>query len=591
MEHPEDPLSIEAQRCQRIEELCLLDHERDEAFDQIIAICVAYFRVPIVLISIVDQHRQWFIAKAGLRADHTPRAESFCAYTLHTHEFLEVPDATLDPRFRDNPLVTGMPNIRYYAGEPLTTHDGLGLGTLCLIDTVPRPPMSAKDRSMLNQLTGLVMTRIMALRSRNYVDATTGLHNRLRFEEDIVAARQDAPDHLIAAIDILSPGFFNDVVKTLGYDFSSSLMVAIMDRLLALMPGTCRLYKIGPTRFGLLLPPDTCEALCQAIVNDFKAPVVCQDIPLLMTVGIGLLGVEQAGLSSRQSLRLAISAADDARGKLPGWGHYERTLDTQQQRTFTLLRSLITAMQSNDQLRLVYQPRIHMTTGECTSVEALLRWEHPTLGAVSPAEFIPLAEKTALMGQLSLWVLRTAITQAALWQRAGLRFKVSINATVNDLETPHFTDALIALTKQADVDPHLLEVEVTESARIIAFDTVVKHLDRLCDNGVEIAIDDFGTGYSNWSHLQQLPARVVKLDQSLIDNLAHSEKTQCLVRTLIQLGTSLGYRVVAEGVETQESFQLVKTWGCHEVQGFLIARPMDPVAVTEWLSRRTAKRA
>jgi EAL domain-containing protein (putative c-di-GMP-specific phosphodiesterase class I)/GAF domain-containing protein len=590
MEHAEDLLSIDAQRCQRIEELCLLDHETDEAFDQIIAICSAYFSAPIVLISIVDRHRQWFIAKIGVRTEHTPRSQSFCAYTLHTHEFLEVPDATLDPRFRDNPLVTGMPNIRYYAGAPLTTEDGLGLGTLCVIDTKPREVMSAEAASMLTRLAGLVMTRIMALRSRNYVDATTGLHNRLRFEEDIVTVRQDTPDHVMAVIDIISPGFFNDVIKTLGYDFSSNLMVAIRDRLLALMPAACRLYKIGPTRFGLLLPGNAGEALCQAIVHDFKSAVVCQDIPLLMTAGIGLLGLEQSGLSARQLLRLAISAADDAREKLPGWGYYEHTRDTQQQRTFTLLRSLITAMQSTDQLRLVYQPRIHMSTGECTSVEALLRWEHPNLGSVSPAEFIPLAEKTALMGQLSLWVLRTAITQAAQWQRDGLRFKVSINATVNDLESPHFTDALIALTQEAGVDPCLLEVEVTESSRIVAFDTVVKHLDRLCDNGVEIAIDDFGTGYSNWSHLQQLPARVVKLDQSLIDNLADSEKTQCLVRTLIHLGTSLGYRVVAEGVETQESFQLVKTWGCHEVQGFLIARPMDAVAVTEWLSRRVGKR-
>ncbi|MEB0039286.1 MULTISPECIES: EAL domain-containing protein [unclassified Pseudomonas] len=583
MKHAEEPSTIELRRFERIRELCLLDDHHDDTFDQIVALCADYFRAPIVLISIVDQHKQWFRAKVGVSINETQRSESFCAYTVHSHEFLEVPDATADVRFKDNLLVTGLPNIRYYAGAPLTTEDGLGLGTLCVIDTVARPAMSLQDLSMLMHLAKLVMSRILALRSEHFVDAATGIYNRTRFEEDIRKVSPEAPECLVVAVDIISPSFLDDIVKTLGYEFSLGLMLAIKERLSKLVAADCQLYRISPTRFGLMLAGHEAEAFSQAVINDYQTPVVCEGIPLQMTVGIGLFKLDQSGRSSQECVRLAISAAGDARDRNVGWGYYENGLDAAQQRTFTLLRSLTTAMYSDDQLRLVYQPRIDIITGECTSVEALLRWEHPTLGSIGPGEFIPLAEKTALMGPLSFWVLRNAIKQTSHWHREGFNFKVSINVTVNDLESLLFINYLIERVHVEGVDPHLIELELTESARVVNLGRMLEHLDQLRAYGIEIAIDDFGTGYSNWSHLQQLPARVVKLDRSLIDGLAQNPKNQCMVRTLIQLACSLGYRVVAEGVETMETYELVRGWGCHEIQGYLIARPMEAIALPVWL--------
>ncbi|MEG8235364.1 sensor domain-containing phosphodiesterase [Pseudomonas orientalis] len=586
MEHAEDLSTLEQRRLLRIRELCLLDDQRDGTFDQIVALCAEYFRAPIVLISIVDEHKQWFRAKVGVSINETPRSESFCAYTLYSHELLEVLDATLDLRFQDNPLVTGLPGIRYYAGAPLTTDDGLGLGALCVIDTVTRPMMSEQDASMLRHLAGLVMSRIIALRSENYVDPATGLYNRARLESDIGNAQNRAEVCSIVVIDVISPDFLNEVVKTLGYEFSLELMLAIKERLLGIVPSESRLYKISPTRFGLILPYPIAEAVSKAIINDYITPVLCHDIPLQMTVGVGLLKLEGAGKSPHECLRLAISAADDARDRMVGWGYYEDKLDAAQQRTFIILSSLATAIASDEQFRMVYQPRIDIGSGTCTSVEALLRWEHPLLGPIGPSEFIPLAEKTALMGQISLWVLRNTIDQAAQWQREGLNFKVSINVTVQDIESSIFISALVHRVRQADFDPRLLEVELTESARIGDFDSVLLHLNQLRALGIEIAIDDFGTGYSNWSHLQRLPASVVKLDRSLIENLVQQPRSQCLVRTIIKLAHSLGYRVVAEGVETLQTYELVRGWGCHEVQGYLIARPMEAAAIPGWLSHR-----
>lgn len=586
MEHAEERSIIESRRLLRIRELCLLDDQRDDTFDQIIALCAEYFQAPVVLISIVDEHKQWFRAKVGLSVQETPRSQSFCAYTVDSHEFLEVQDATVDLRFKDNLLVTGAPDIRYYAGAPLTTADGLGLGTLCVIDTVARPAMSPQDRSMLMHLAKLVMSRILSLRSEHFVDATTGLRNRTGFEEDISHIKPDASYPVIVAVDMVSPSYLNDIVKTLGYEFLLGLMLAIKQRFSRLMTADCQLYKIGPTRFGLILAEHEVQAFSQAVLSDYKTPVVCQDIPVQMTVGIGLLKVDQSGRSSQECVRLVISAADDARDRMVGWAYYENELDAAQQRTSLILRSLTTALDSNDQLRLVYQPRVAMATGVCTSVEALLRWEHPVLGSIGPAEFIPLVEKTAFMAQVSRWVVRSAVTQAKKWQCEGLRFKVSINVTVGDLESSQFIGFLMDTIQAAGLAPHVIELELTESARLMNFDAVLLHLHQLRAWGIEIAIDDFGTGYSNWSHLQQLPARVVKLDRSLIDGLPENPKNQCLVRTLIQLASSLGYRAVAEGVETASTYALVHGWGCHEVQGYFIGRPMEVTQIPVWLSER-----
>jgi len=575
----------EIERLKEVAKFCPADSEYDTVFDKIVEMTSAYFNAPIALISIVDEHQQWFKARVGLKETQTPREVSFCAYSTLDNTPLEVLDATLDPRFKDNSLVTGPPYIRYYTGTPLITEEGFTLGSLCIIDTVSRAAMSERDSAMLSGFAELVMMRIHSMRSRNFVDQPTGLFNRLRFEEDIRQALKTHSACQAYAVDIISPKFLNDIVKALGYSFATDLVLAIKARLQKLLPPQCLLYKISPTRFGFLLEEDqTAEHICENILKDFKKPVECHAIPILMQVGIGVLPIHSSGLQ-QDWLRLVVSAADEARDRRLGWSRYEPHFDAAQQRAFMLLSSLPEAVSADKQFSLVYQPKIKLPSGRCHSVEALLRWTHPLLGPISPAEFIPLAEKTALIPSVGLWVLNAIIQQAVIWKAQGVRLRIAMNITVSDLESAEFVDAMIHEIQQHGLDPAGFELEFTESMLMTNPAEVIRQLERVRKFGVEVAVDGFGTGYSNWAYLKELPANTVKLDQSLISGLGSNQNDKQLVKTLIGLAKGLGYRVVAEGVENQEILDLLIQWGCSEAQGYLIAKPMSADALEAWIAQ------
>jgi len=579
--------SNEAERLKEVAKFCPAGSDSDEVFDKIVAMTSAYFNAPITLISIVDEHRQWFRARVGLEATQTPREVSFCAYSTLDNSRLEVLDASVDTRFQDNSLVTGAPYIRYYAGAPLVTEDGFTLGSLCIIDTVARAPMNKLDADMLNGFAELVMMRVCSMRSRNFVDQPTGLFNRLRFEEDIHQTIRLKSACEVYAVDVIAPKFLNDIVKALGYIFAQDLILAITSRLQKLLPDNCLLYKISPTRFGFTLKDEqTPEQICESILHNFKTPVECHGIPIPMQVGIGVLPILKSQELQHDWLRLVVSAADEARDRKLGWSLYEPQFDAAQQRALMLLSSLPEAVNADRQFSLVYQPKIKLPSGTCHSAEALIRWTHPVLGNISPAEFIPLAEKTALIASIGLWVLKAIIQQAVVWKAQGLRLRIAMNITVSDMESAEFVDAMIHEVEKHGLEPADFELELTESMLMTNPKEVIRQLERARKFGVEVAVDDFGTGYSNWAYLKKLPASTVKLDQSLISGLCTNKNDKKLVKTLIGLAKGLGYRVVAEGVENQEVLDLLTQWGCSEAQGYLIGKPMSPKALEAWIGQR-----
>ena len=576
----------EASRLSRILHMGLIDSGADEVLDHIIGMVTHYFQVPIALVSIVSEHRQWFRAGTGLAERETPREISFCAYSVLSNEVFQVPDAQLDERFRENPLVTGEPFVRFYAGVPLVTADGLALGTLCIIDNTTRSPLDARDVAMFEMYGQLVMKRLNNLRKDSYVDHPTGLFNRLRLEEDIIALA-NREDHALVALDMVNPVFLDSIIKALGYSFAQELVRCMIDSCREQLPPDTALYKVSPTRIALLTRHDgleQAEQLFRKLIKHFQRPLVCRNIPIQMDLGIGVLPLVLGRTDEKDWIRLVVSAADEARGKATGWRWYEPHLDFAQQRAFLLLASLADAVRSPDQLSLVFQPRMEVSTGRIVTVEALLRWQHPVLGPISPVEFIPLAEKTALIRSLSLWVLRHAVEQARTWQRQGYAFKVAMNVSAIDLANSQFSDALFEQLSISELDPGRFELEFTESALCDNPDITRQQLERLRALDIDIAIDDFGTGYSNWTYLRQLPATTVKLDKSLVENLDANEKDRRLVEAIVDLARRLGYRVVAEGAETEDVYEVLCQLGCHEVQGFLVARPMTASALEHWMN-------
>jgi len=582
----------EASRLSRISHMGLLDSAADDVLDHIVEMVAHYFEAPVALVSIISEHRQWFRAGTGLDERETPREISFCAYSILSHDIFQVPDALHDKRFKENPMVAGEPYIRFYAGVPLVTADGLALGTLCIIDSKPRAPLEGRDMSMLEMYGQLVMKRLNNLRNSNYVDQPTGLFNRLRLEEDIMALA-DRDNYALVALDMVDPLFLDSIVRALGYSFSQELVKCMIDSCREQLPPDTALYKVSPTRIALLTrhaAPEQAEQLFRKLIKHFQRPLVCRNIPIQMDVGIGVLPLGLGKHDERDWIRLVVSAADEARGKATGWRWYEPHLDFAQQRAFLLLASLADAVRSPDQLSLAFQPRLEVSTGRVVTVEALLRWQHPVLGPISPAEFIPLAEKTALIRSLSLWVLRHAVQQARTWQQQGYAFKVAMNVSAIDLANSQFSDALFEQLAISGLDPGRFELEFTESALCANPEITRQQLERLRALNIDIAIDDFGTGYSNWTYLRQLPATTVKLDKSLVENLDANEKDRRLVEAIVDLARRLGYRVVAEGAETKDVYEILCQLGCHEVQGYLIARPMPPGALEHWMNgERTAK--
>lgn len=586
---PAAPLPAnESERHRRVQELCLTELAPDEGFDSIVAVTAEYFQAPVALISIVDGQRQWFRASVGIDFRETPRRDAFCGYALLGRDVLEVPDASQDERFRDFAMVTGPLGVRFYAGMPLVTSDDLALGSLCVIDTKPRPPMTQRDRNMLRLLAELVMVRIASLRDRHYIDEPTGLFNRLRMEKDVALALESGQELTVVAADMLSPRFINDIINALGYPFFNEAMLMIQSHMQALLPYDTILYKISPTRFGFLLR-SACggqnEMLYQRILQAFKAPIACQGIPIQAELGLGVLRLHanQRADPKRDWLRLVVSAADDARTHALGWTAVRPATDKSQQRAFLLLTELCRAVDTDDALWLEYQPVIDLASGRCEAVESLLRWRHPTLGRVEPGEFIPLAERTSLIRPLSRWVLRRAIKQVGVWRRQGLAIKVAINVSAHDLEDSLYIDLMFQLLDEHGVNPRDLKLEFTESALTRDAQEAARLLARVAEAGVTVSIDDFGTGYSNWAYLRQLPAKVIKVDQAFIRPLPGSERDRRLAQSIIELAQGMGYRVVAEGIESRDTMDLLRQWGCEQGQGYFIARPMTAKALVRWL--------
>jgi EAL domain-containing protein (putative c-di-GMP-specific phosphodiesterase class I) len=277
-----------------------------------------------------------------------------------------------------------------------------------------------------------------------------------------------------------------------------------------------------------------------------------------------------------------------AKEEKAGYVIYDNSRSESDPARLTLVSELRRAIEQRE-LALHYQPKASLASGAVESVEALLRWNHPTRGMVAPDEFIPLAQQTGLMKPLTLYVLDEALTQCRVWQRAGLTLGVAINISIRNLLDAEFPDQVRKLLEKRRVDPALLELEITESVVLSDPVRTKRVLEKLSAMGVTLSIDDFGTGYSSLSYLSQLPVNEIKIDRSFVMNMAESDNDAVIVRSTIDLARNLGLQVVAEGVETEEAWDELNKLGCTLAQGYYLTRPVPAAELTQWLrSRPTA---
>ncbi len=304
-------------------------------------------------------------------------------------------------------------------------------------------------------------------------------------------------------------------------------------------------------------------------------------------VSIGIAAYPTDGQQVEELISRAAIARHDA-ASLPGHLQiYQQDRDLAHQRQITLIRDLRRAAIEGE-LFLCYQPKLDLKHGHVRQAEALLRWQHPTLGQVSPAEFIPLAERTGSMGSLTLWVIEEAIRQSAEWAQRGLLIQLSVNISVDDLADDDLAIRVTALLARYQVDAEQLIFEITESAIMHNPQQALNVLEQLRGCGISLSVDDFGTGYSSLAQLQRLPVQELKIDQSFIRNLDSTSGDGVIVRSTIEMSHNLGLRVVAEGVEFAPSLKLLKQWNCDTAQGYLISRPLNAMAFEMWMRRERA---
>lgn len=562
-----------------------LETGSDPVLNSVVAMVSAYFGVPTVMVSIIEREYQVFKARVGMEPACTPREMSFCAHRLQDAAVLEVCDPLEDPRFADNPLVIGAPFIRYYAGAPLMIRPGLSLGRLCVIDQKARHPMDERGQTLLRDAAKVVVARLESIHNQHYFEPSTGLPNRQRFEADLLA--KSVWDNEVAIlIEPLSAAGMDRLVKALGMEFYVNFMLASKEVLLASLPDGARLYGFGNLGFVTIFKPSekqSLQNLLSRLVAAFALPLFSENVPVFPDVGIGTIQLDRHIGAPGDILRLMASITDAARASEQRWLDYDPAIDLSLRRSTELLNAIEAALIAPDQLRLVYQPRVDLASNRCVAVEALLRWRHPTLGEISPVEFIPLAETTASIRHITRWVVRHVCEQLAIWHSQGLDVTTSVNVSALDLTDGLLFDELVAALREFGVRAQHIELEFTESVLVTDFPAVQAQLKRFLDLGVAIGIDDFGSGYSNWAYLRQIPATSVKLDRSLLADLIPGNSDWHIVRGLISLVRDLRLTVVAEGIETELHYHLLRGWGCQQGQGYYFAKPLPPAELVALL--------
>ena len=576
MEKLLDHLVNEEARLNALRNLNLLDSAPSDSFDRLTRLASQLLAAPVSTISLTDRDRQWFKSRVGVDLTEIPREQAPCAYAIEGRGVFVVPDLLADPRFVGSPLAQA--GIRFYAGAPLFTREGYGLGTLCVVDDKVRD-LGKGERQVLLDLAGMVMSQIELQSLVGRVDATTGQANQTQLFEDLddLARRAPGTTASLLSVDVLSPTRAAYAARALGGDSIGLLMQQALLTLRRHAGNSARLYHVDRTRCAILVHDNLLgsDLLADRIVAALGEPISCAGVPVAADPAIGLYDFVVGEVEPREAFQHMSSAGDDARHAGRRHARFDPASVERNARRFALLNDFGAALGEPGQLSLVYQPRIRLASGRRCGVEALIRWNHPGFGSVSPGEFVPLVEQTALVRPLTEWVVRAAITQAREWSVAGVRLPISINASAMNLDEDYFATRLLGVARKAGVDPSLLELEFTEST--IAHDParVIDQMRELRSHGVEIAIDDFGTGYSNLSYLQQLPVSVLKIDQAFVRDMVESGKDRLLVKTMIAMGHDLGYRVVAEGIESQAAYDMLLDWGCDEGQGYLMSRPVS----------------
>lgn len=712
--HRPSVIADEEGRLRALADYGFVDAPQAPDLDPITQLAARIFGVPTAVVNLVDRDNVFFASSVG--TDHIDsslagRDISFCAHAITGDGIMVVPDATRDPRFHDNPLVTGPSSFRFYAGVPLLGAGGHKLGAFCIIDTQARPHFTEKDRRQLDEMARLVMDKLELRRldvagrvsqerfhniaatspdsiicadadgrvtvwndaaqamfgytaseacGRNidfiipdqlrdainedrlrvaqggassligrttdlqglrkdgslfpgelslsmwredgaisfgaiirdvtqrrrhedrlyhlaHHDQLTGLANRSvlrgRVEEEIAAGRP-------ASVVLIDLAGFKDINDALGHTIGDALLCEAAVRLGNVIGPNDLAARLDSDVFALVLSREddplkaasVAEAAIAALMRPFD--LAGHKIHIAASAGVAIY---PAHCDTAEDL---LGNADLALSHAKKEGHGRRTLFTSVLRDAAIARRSfdleIRRAVENGELRLFYQPQVNLHDGALLGAEALIRWEHPTRGIISPAAFLPVLEAGPLAAAVGDWVLNTACAQAAQWRAAGSGpLRMGVNLFAAQLAAGDLLDKVQATLTRHELPPSALEIEITENIVLDEDDCVLPPLRQLKKLGVGIAFDDYGTGFASLSLLKRFPVTRLKVDQTFARAMCSSPTDAAIVRAVLYLGQSFGLEVIAEGVETEAQKAQLLRKGCTAGQGYLFGRPMS----------------
>lgn len=435
-------------------------------------------------------------------------------------------------------------------------------------------------------ITALYISYLLYLNHRRVqllsrYDRMTSLPNRTFFTEQlnryIELGRARSETFALVYIDIYR---FNQVNDSFGHEVGDRIILQMVDRLKGLMPRDGLLARFTGVEFVMLLPHMSraeAEQMARQVLHTVtQQPYWVDEHEHYLTLSVGLTGFPSDGMDAALLLRNADLAMNRAKEKGKNeYQFYHAETGRSLNRRLVLENGLRSALR-NGEFSLRYQPKLEIHSGRLIGMEALLRWHHPMLGWVSPAEFIPIAEETGMIVPIGEWVLHTACAQNKRWQEEGLpRLRVAVNLSIRQFETHSLLEVVQRILAETGLDPCGLELEITEGIAIIQADYVVNTLNRLKELGIKIAIDDFGTGYSSLSYLKHFSIDSLKIDQSFIRDLDPERDDNAIVKAISTMAHSLRLNIVAEGVEKPEQMLFLQGIGCHEAQGYWISHPLS----------------
>ena len=700
--------SDERDRLSALQQYDLIGSDVDLSLETIISLARSLFQVPIATVSLVGEDKQVFLESQGLDVCETDRDVSFCAHALGRPEVFVVPDARLDFRFSDNPLVTGEPHIRFYAGVPLRSPTGHDIGTLCIIDHRPRVGFSDADKATLRMLSTLVLEKLelrrlevareqgqsrfeniaatspdgiicadhdglitfwnaaaeqlfgyssleatggsidlivpaamrgshgkglhrvaaggnprligtsveldaehrsgraipielslsmwhdrglanfgaiirdMTERRANqerlyrlaHLDALTGLPNRsLLFSRIAEQLAARAP----MSIMLLDLDGFKAVNDTLGHSAGDKVLQQVAKRIVRCVRPSDTVARLGGDEFAILRPACTGgksladELVC--LLSSIASPVDVDGHQVTIGTSIGVAcypdhGEHAEDLLSAADLALYQAKAD---GRLCFRLYEPRLRDRATQGR--MLDGELRRATADGEFKLFYQPQVSIDDGRLVGAEALLRWQHPTRGLLSPHHFLAGLEVSTVAEEAGEWIVETAVAQAAAWRRRCPDFTMAVNLFGAQFRDGHLATKIMAALQRHGLPPAALELEITENIILRHDDTMMEPLQRLRDEGVNIAFDDFGTGYASLSMLKRYPLTKLKIDRSFTTDLDGGEIGGAIVNAIISMAKSLSLEVIAEGVETRWQADLLRAAGCNLAQGYLYGVP------------------